>query len=389
MTRARTASRRAGFTLVELMVALTLLGMFVLTAYAIGTTAARDFQREERVGQLQLGVRMALERVRRDVQLAGHYSVPDTATLTNVCLAPPRRLFALRVFHDDAGGRAALSTMTGAAASRVQADRIRIVGNLETEDGYLAQDISGTRMFLQPTRQSFRHSFADATGVSIDATLFQEAFTPGTLLHVEVNGVHSFVTVTSASLVGGRPIVNFTPALNCQAFGLTGLLTGANVSPLTEVEYAIAPPPAGFPATRDTAVTGTNTVLVRREFNPATGVLLNERVILEYAIDFDTDLLVNTAAAGLPPTLVLRDDAAAAAFSTASPRNVVGVTVSISARTPEQDPRFPWPAGWAAGRPVGAPLNRFLVFTGRDGAARVRSATAEIALPNFIFGGAS
>jgi prepilin-type N-terminal cleavage/methylation domain-containing protein len=91
----RRRARRAGFSLIELMVALTLGMIVIASVYTIGGASSWHFQEQQRIGQLQLATRMALERVRRDVQRAGFQGTPDSNLERTCGLAPPQRLRAV------------------------------------------------------------------------------------------------------------------------------------------------------------------------------------------------------------------------------------------------------------------------------------------------------
>jgi len=160
---------------------------------------------------------------------------------------------------------------------------------------------------------------------------------------------------------------------------------GTLVTPIAEIRYQIQSAPAGSTtATRSANVVGPNTQLVREELNMGTGAVLpgTRRTILEYAIDFNIDAFVDTSPPTLPPNIVRQNDAAAATTIQARPWQVRSLVVSLAARTPEQDRRFPWT--YTGGRSAADPLNRFRVFTDRDGAARVRQITADIQTPNLV-----
>ena len=380
---AKARARRRGFTLVELMIGLVVTSSFLVVAYGLVRFYTREFQRHERLGQLQLPVRMAMERIRRDVSLAGFMSAADTSTL-RLCQAPPSRLTAVSVIDRSGDSMSALSGLAGAPVSGVHGDSLRIFANYATTDSYLTQSIDGTRIVLQQEWQSFRRSFlprgGGTEGVGVDQHAFEAVFAPGTMLHVTQNGNDAFVTISATDFASGALTV--TPALRRDITCIAGLGRGAYISPVQVIEYAITTPPAGYPVSRDAVVTGANTVLVRRDLNPTTllPVAGSERVVLEYAIHFDVDVIGNTAPIGSGLMAITRlDDAAAAAFTTNSPGQLLGVAISVSARTPEQDPDFAWvpPA-------AGDPLSRFLVFPDRAGAARVRTATAELSLPNLL-----
>ena len=62
-----------------------------------------------------------------------------------------------------------------------------------------------------------------------------------------------------------------------------------------------------------------------------TGGVLNRRVVLEYAVDFNVDAYVNTAAAGLPPNIVARTGVAAQTAIQGTPWQVRSVVVALAA----------------------------------------------------------
>lgn len=378
---------RAGFTLVELMVALTVGAIVITTVYTISGASARGFQEQQRISQLQLSTRLALDRVRRDVERAGLHGTPNS-TFERVCATPPRPIRAVVLDDNAASSRGALNTYEGAASNTTtQADLLRIVGNFATSDAYLVRSLNGAGnvAFLQTQWQGFRRSFADVvtdpSGNTFDVALFSSVFRPGRMLHLQnMSGNHFFVTVVSAAIAGTDATVTFTPSLPVGGTCVVGLGEGSLLAPLSEVQYELVATPSDQRPTLDPAVTGPNVSLVRRELHMTSGAVLSERTVLEWAVHFDVDAVIDTTAAGLPPDarlLTRFDDAVAEAQITARPERVRSLIVTLGGRTPEQSANFPWVAPAA-----NDPLARFRVFSSRVGAARVRTATAEITLPN-------
>ena len=298
---------------------------------------------------------------------------------------------------DDPGGNAALDTINR-GANGVSADRLRLVGNYSTGDQYLVRSIntSGTQIYLQTDWLAFRRSFVRTSGATatVDINRFQnDVFRAGRMLHLESRGgYHFFLTITGSSVdaSGLNAIVNVTPGIGADNPCLEGLGRGALATPLSEVEYFIGQPAAGsvLQRTASAAVTGPNTVLYRHELDMASGAELagTRRPVLEYAVDFNVDWMIDTNLnpGATPPTLARQNGSVAAATIAARPWQVRGAIVSIAARTPEQDARFPWPDTWSGGRPATAPLNRYRVFPSQDGAARVRQLTTEVQMPNMV-----
>ena len=297
---------------------------------------------------------------------------------------------ALEVFDADPGGAAAIATMPGAALTAPQTDRLRILGNLATSDTYLVENTgsaSANSILLQTSWQGFRRSFAaDATGTTFDTALFSEVFATGRLLHIEhPRGFHFVTTIVSASLdsSGRTATVSISPPLPGLDECNFALCTGCLATPLVQAEYALAPAPTAL-VPRDVEVTGANTVLVRREVPGATGtgvIAGSERVVLEYAVDFDVTVAVDTAGIGAPPVITWLASGAAVA----QPARIRAARVSIAGRTQEIDPEFPVP--WTGTRTASDPLSAFTPFSDRPGVARVRQSVAEILLPNVAYRG--
>jgi prepilin-type N-terminal cleavage/methylation domain-containing protein len=394
---ARKHRSRRGFTLLELMVALMITGLVVAALFTLGGASARHFHEQQRIGVTQRGVRMAMDRVRRDFARAGYLSVPDTgSTRVRMCPTPavPRRVQAIWFDDADATGVAALDGVNR-AANLTSADRVRLTGNYSTGESYLVRsfDGAGNTITLQTDWIGFRRSFINTVGATtfVDTARFASVFSAGRMLHVESpNGYHFFFDITGSSLdgTGQTASITISPGVGTNNPCLRGLGRGAIVSPISQVEYFIGTPGAGsMLEPRNVAVTGNNTLLVRRELNMANGAEIagTRRVLLEWAVDFNVDFVLDTRAnLSLPPAIITRTGALAETDVQGTPANVRGAIVSIAGRTPEQDIRYPWPASWGASRPTASPLNRYQVFPTRPGAARVRQLTTEILMPNLV-----
>lgn len=383
---------RAGFTLVELMVGLSLGALVIASVYTIGVSGARHFQEQQRVSQLQLATRIALDRIRRDVSLAGFGGSPDSdAELPAPCgrVAGAPRVVAVALTDHAPSGTTALSALAGAAEAGVQSDSLVLAGNFDTGDVYLVRDIEGagrTTINLQTNWQGFRRSFmATPDGATIDTALFSQVFARGRMVSIShPTGGRIVAPITSATTDSGGLAATIT--VSGAIPSCFDVCLGCTIAPISGIEYVIAPAAGPFIPRDPTATgnTGPNTVLVRQEVDLSTGLPIagTARTILEWAIDFDVDLFIDTAAVGGIPNVLFFDDGAAAANAAATPGRVRSVAISVSARTPEQDDRFPYVA-----RTAGAPLTRFRAFTTRDGASRVRTARAEIMLHSVAYRG--
>ena len=73
---------RAGFTLVELMIALTIFGVVAASMYGVYLGMQRTSNNQEEVTDLQQGLRIALEIMGRDIRMAGLLIPEGTAPIT-------------------------------------------------------------------------------------------------------------------------------------------------------------------------------------------------------------------------------------------------------------------------------------------------------------------
>lgn len=383
MTRIR---RQQGFTLLEMMVALTAGALVVAAVFTLGGASSRHFQEQQRIGTTQRSVRMAMDRVRRDIARAGYLSVSDTRSPdVRVCTQPASRQVQA-IWYENDGANAAIASIYG-SINGVSADRLRLTGNFTTAEAYLVRSISedGTQVFLQTDWLGFRRSFV--TDGAVNTTHFQSVFSPGNVLHLETpDGNHFFVDIVGSVVngTGTMATVTVSPGFGANNRCIRGLGRGSVVSPISQIQYSIGPASEDL-TPRNATVTGPNTVLYRDVLNMQSGAVMSRRPILEYAVDFNLDFIIDrTVGTALPPQIARVAGSAGATQTLVqnTPWQVRSVIASLAARTPEQDSRFPWTYG--AARPATQPLNRFRVFTDRDGAARVRQLRTEAQMPNLV-----
>ena len=68
---ARRARSQAGFTLVEMMIALLAGSFAIMAVYYLGGVSSRGFNEQSRVAESQMALRTAMEQLRRDISLMG------------------------------------------------------------------------------------------------------------------------------------------------------------------------------------------------------------------------------------------------------------------------------------------------------------------------------
>jgi hypothetical protein len=301
----------------------------------------------------------------------------------------------------------------------VQADSLVLTGNYSTGDSYLAQGLSaaGNAVFLQTEWQNVRRDFGGGgqqilPPVQVAPNRLAAVFLPGRRLHItSQQGNHFFVPIQGTQAGPGLALVNLAISLPPGGTCVVGLLAGAEVAPVSSIRYRVMDLTGGaagefqalLPA--DGQVAGpqdprglTNSLLVREELD-GNGNVLNvggvplRRVVLEYVANLDFRFVLNTALPGMPPQIVTGGGDNPQVVQLlgnvnnnpgARPETVRSVIVSLSARTAEQDPRFPWdPTG--AGNPLlGLAPTRYRANPNLPGAARVRTLRTEVFLPNLI-----
>ncbi|MCB9666514.1 MAG: prepilin-type N-terminal cleavage/methylation domain-containing protein [Myxococcales bacterium] len=374
-----TTKRANGFSLLELMVALTLSATVISSVYFISSSSAKHFQEQQRIAQTQLSLRIAMEQLRRDISRAGFLGTPSSATETT-CVAPGVGVQAVAFTNNTD-----IAQIPQGAAHGVQADRLILVGNYLTSDSYLSAGIAvaGDQIFFQSDWQGFRRSFhLTSAGNPFSAALFDDAFRDDRVLHIEtLQGNHFFVTITGRNAASRS--VSFSPNITVGSLCLGGFGIGATIAPLARIQYFVGNIGGNLnPITAAAATaTGSQSVqLVRRELDFSGAAIANsERAVLEYVVDFNVDFVVDNAPPGAAPLLARLSDAAAEAALALTPERVRSAIVRLSTRTIHQDARFPWVT-----RAAGAPLTRYRANPSAPGASRVRTIETEIFLPNLM-----
>lgn len=380
--RPRSALPRQAFTLVELMVALTAGSLLVGSVYMIGASSSRYFQEQHRIAQAQMALRTGAETLRRDLSRAGFLGVPNSSR-ASICIAPARHIQAIEFFDDEA------TVIPNAAENLVSADRVRMVGNYATADRYQSELMAGNRIVLNQAWQSFRRSFVNMISLTVDDNAFTSVFRSGRMLHLFdfKTGMSFFVTITTSD--SATASVTFSPALpiGTSSTCLSGFGRNLIAAPLSRIEYYVGNL-GGVMAPTNSQVTGTPTQLIRREiaFDAAgTPMAGTERVVVEYAVNFNLEFILDQQTTpGAAPNLVRFTGALAQPLlndvninAAAVPHRLRSILFTVSARTPDQDPSFPFVA-----RSASQPLTRFRADSEQRGASRVRTLVSEVFVPN-------
>ena len=423
---------RRGFTLLELMISLTVGGIAITSIYAIGATATRTFHQQQQIAAAQTSLRNAVNQVKRDVARAGYLFTPvanppgafasqTCAPVTAPLDAPlvSGRLAAIARYTDDVpinagnGNEAVDPTGTGKnTPNGFTVDEIVLFGNYETASEYGGVTLlDPNTIAISANWQAFRRDFSlwpAGNADAFDEARFSEAFAIGRVIRIQTTrGQRHFATITSvtAPTAGGLADVQvaFTPAvpLSCDAE-----VTGGWVAPISAIRYHVRDAPAAENE-RFANSTGRFAQLVRTEVDPGDKVnplasLVNSagastatRAVLDYVVGFNLAFTMNGFTnPGEPDNYVagsllgnLTDNIApgisAQTAVNANPERVRSITIEIAVRSQEVDARMPFNANCSQ-------MRCFQVFpdsSGMLGTSRVRRERAEVFLPNVAYEG--
>jgi Tfp pilus assembly protein PilW len=406
--RVRGRRDAAGFTLVELMVALTG-GLFLsVVVFALARDATRFYQREGRIASATLAGAVAFDRLKADIERAGYLSTPniqsDPQNCTIVGAGAPAGLQALasaRIFPDIPSLTSQAAFAANQAAGQViQPDSIVLSGSYAATDEYTVADATdGMTITLQTNNPAMaRLGYLNTSVTSEQTALLQGVFgsTAGQILrYKDRKGMVYFGQIASVS-GGATPSVTLTTPLPLMrgatnTCGIDGRGTGDSVNVVNIVRYQVmdlqanttlSPPWAPlFAASKGaTAPVGENnrTELVRSMENAAGNTIAGTvDLVGEYAVDLEFSVMGQLVANTPTLTLATPPSAAFTTFYAAAslgdrPQGVRLIRTRLSVRSREADRT----SGIAGG------LYRFKLSGTTNDWARVRTFQADVALPN-------
>jgi len=404
--------RRAGFTLVELMIAL-IAGAFAVTGvYYLNGVSSRSFSEQMRVSETQMSLRSAMEQLRRDFTRAGYLAAPNTDVAPGCGGAAgaggqvsDRPMRALAVVYDGSNTTpSGVSPLLGAPATNAtRVDLLDTWANYATADAYLVDPTTttGTTIAFQAASESFRRSFyrpkAGNAAAEWDAARFRQVFAIGRMVRVEHNGRFFFRDIVGpVNATENSPSITISAMPNC--FEPTAW---SAVSPLVHYRYAVEADTAAemgrLKAPAANKLLGSRrTMLVRREIRDQTSTTAPEdntsHLVLDYAVEFSVDAVINNATALLVdrPVFEFRRNGEVTTQSTNAPERFRSLLVTLTARSAEADPRLPGMprATFNSAEAFNSPLMMFRVLDPANPSptvmmnARVRTLRSEIFLQN-------
>ena len=415
MGRRKDNKRQAGFTLIELMVAVFVGAIVIYGVYSIFASSQRIFHEEQRISQAQLAVRLGMEVVKNDIKRMGYMMSPNINRDPMVCanVGGPALVSVHPVVHVN-GTAGQVFTAAGGTASIIEPginsgiapDAVYLAGNYTSTVSYLAQTVltgTGTVQLQNigrrrlpgetpppayipaiPTQQEFNRMFPVGAYLRVVNKF-------GRMMFAEITGLPNVANRTVSVQGGSLPDASGGLNVFC---GINGYGEGSEVNVVNRVLYRIElDQSAGAPPGK--------TDLVRWQVDADNVTVANTReIVVEFAVDFqvwyrmdastgataglpnigytmdmptDNVVVIPGAGGGTPPAL----DGTVGA----EPENLRVAIIRISVRSDVEDPTFPFVA-----RPgTNDPLWRFELDAAATGSAHVRTLIAQVELPNIAF----
>ena len=397
----RSSVRARGFTLVELMVALTG-GLFLsVMVFALARDTTRFYQREGRLATATLGGIIGFERLKADIQRAGYLCTPNVQRDPRVGTLPGsgaptglQTLAALRITPDtpDLSGNAAFA-QNATEGQTLTPDQILLAGSYTLTDEFPISDASnGQDIYLQLNSPSMaRLGYIGASAAARQALLENVFGTGGRLLRiVDQAGQQHYGQIASVTASDTPRVTLATPVAvrwnSVGPGGLRGLEVGASANVVNRIRYHVMDlqnddaegrwQPV-FDASSGAPGEDSRTELVREELAANDTLVANSRdLVAEYAVDLDFSVTGQLVANTPSVTHSTSSDASFSTFFRADatgdrPQGVRSVRVRLSVRSREADREKNIPGGG---------LYRFSV--GAQQWARVRTFQADVSLPN-------
>lgn len=398
---ARRRGPAAGFTLVELMVALSG-GLFLaIVVFTLSRDVTRFYQQETRVAGATLSSVSGFQRLTGDLALAGHLATGNIQSDRRVCNRPsagwPSAMQTLRAIAFGTNPAEIAGTELGPTRANTQPQTLTIAGAINVPEVFITRSVAETggkwQVHLDLGTASARRvglsalAGADAKNLDVMNSIFM-VDGRGRIVRLRRGLQDQYVVVASVGTSPGQAFLNLAAQPGLQRTsagskcGISDLGELMAVSVVNIVRYDIRPmtAEANYKALFDAS--GLNKVpfengraeLVRVELDPAgEEIPATRELVAEYAVDLK--LTAWQATSPTNPALIEVTNA----LNTTSTFNqlVRGVRVRFSTRSREADRNADVYGGSDA-----AHLFRIQLQTNPPAFARVRTLQGDVPLRN-------
>ncbi|MCA9557152.1 MAG: prepilin-type N-terminal cleavage/methylation domain-containing protein [Myxococcales bacterium] len=392
MTRRSLArARAAGFTMVELLLAVFLSAIVLVAIYYVFIANSQQYYRQEQVVQMQEGMRFALEYLKTDLRNAGRMAVTNSTDPLRrdpgLCAAV-QGINGVVLADDTAGGQ--VPAILANAPNAVRPDEVTMLLDVSGSVPLATRRVAGATVLVLPED---RQLTGEARSMLASQARFENTWRAGQFvrIHALASDAKDFAVVTDAQYNGGAPTVTLgrntcLPTGVCDAGGCL-------INPVEQVRYRLRADPAD--------ATNTKTDLHREVVDARNANnVLEDLIVAEYAVDLQVwgTYDVRGDLPGAQPDVTLdeapQDDvgnfpgfAAEGAAMAARPERLRALNVLLATRTPREDPEL------LVALNLNNPNARraadrvwFELDPNIDGFARVATMVSEVATPNLVRG---
>lgn len=241
----RTRNLRAGFTLVELLIAGMISALVLIAVYVVFIANTNQYYRQEQIVQMQESMRFAIEYLKNDLRNAGRGSVANGVALNvpNVtdpgyCGTPGLR--GAQLFDDER--RPAVVQQHG---NGITPDRLRLMVDPSGGMRFTISSSGGDAVTLNPSNGQTSEEARDLL-LGANQAAFEALFKAGYWMKIEAtDGQFVVVPISEVAFNGGRPILTAAEQIACVGVPSFCRVGGCMVNPVQLVEYVIDEDQAG------------------------------------------------------------------------------------------------------------------------------------------------
>ncbi len=372
LLRRRPPRSQAGVTLVELMVAVAVVGIVATAMLGVLGTGATLFRDAENAADVQGNLRFAIDRMQRELRNAGVDATTNALSDTNLRGGGNGNWVGIRRNGNGLytfGTTTATSSNHGGDNTTFPVESITVLGNFANSARQIASsvDSSGVITLLNPALPS-----AD----NFTAATLTEWYPIGAPLALQTRNGMFVGTVQATNFAGPNgPTVTMTPAPSGASAPQGFSANDSTLAPLRFVRFSLQRDPAD----------ATKTDLIREEVNPdgSAAAYARRQIIAEYAVGLrftfckDTSYVFGSSFGGA--TIVCGTGGPVEPIST-NPEQLRAVRIAIWVRAATES-NYPLPP-WATTAQL--PEIGFNVAGGTNWLARIRRLETTVELPNFL-----
>lgn len=425
-----THRRSGGFTLVELMVAMTGGIFFTVFVFMMSKDSAQFFQGQSRLSETTLAAATGFERLRADIARAGFLSSPNLLRDQNRC---PRPIEGTDVAPQQEGtgftGRLGLQEMALARiyqggtvdssnfmltdnAGGLSPDQLILWGNYTSADQFPVRAWRTSSFSLEVGSPGLIRAGITGANAGADLAALERLFPEGSIIRVsDSQGRDQYTLVSGVRLAvestGSVPTVDYLSTVglvekaSSDRCGIRGIGRDLNINPVNIIRYrlrnlAADPDFASLYTGAAGATDSTRLDLVREELEAGGSVEADTSVIdgstevvAEYAVDLKFGLTVQSSPATGALTYLGENDPSIPRYAGSSldgpatapnsgPHWIRGIHARLAVRN--RDPDRAAPVIPASSLPTSEDLIRVQVAEGEY--ARMRSLRSHIATRN-------